>query len=166
VNKDVVKVEVLGVFPTDSQTHAVYVGNEDKCFVIHVEITVGRAIAMSLRGDRSERPLTHELIGLIFRAFDVKVLRVVINELRNNTYYARIILKAENEIHKLVTEIDARPSDCLAIALQGHAPMYVSQDVWEEADDRSDDLERIRKALEKEHKKLKSSEELEEDDDD
>ncbi|PTX92255.1 hypothetical protein DB346_24790 [Verrucomicrobia bacterium LW23] len=166
MNKDVVKVEVLGVFPVDSQTHAVYVGNEEKCFVIHVEITVGRAIAMSLRGDRSERPLTHELISLIFRAFDVKVQRVVINELHNNTYYARIILKAENEIHKKVIEIDARPSDCLAIALQGHAPMFVSQDVWDEADDRSDDLERIRRALEKEqHKKHKSQEELEEDDD-
>jgi uncharacterized protein len=137
----------MGVFPTDQQTLAIFVGNEEKCFVIHVEPGVGRAIAMSLRGQKSERPLTHELMGFIFQAFTIKVDRVVINALRSNTYYARIILRAENEIHKKVIEIDARPSDCLAIALQAKAPIYVSRAVWEEVDDRTEELERIKQAL-------------------
>ena len=147
MNTDVVRVEVLGVFPTDQHTLAIYIGNDERCFVIHVEPSVGRAIAMSMQGERNERPLTHELIGYIFNAFEIKVERVVINALRSNTYYARIILKAQNEVHSKVIEIDARPSDCIVLATQAKAPIYVSQDVWEETDDRTEELEKIRQAL-------------------
>ncbi len=68
VNTDVVRVEVFDVFPTDQHTLAIFIGNEEKSFVIHVEPSVGRAIAMSLRGEHNERPLTHELIGFITRS--------------------------------------------------------------------------------------------------
>ncbi len=102
---------------------------------------------MSLREQKSERPLTHELMGYVFQAFGIKVERVIINALRSNTYFARIILRAENEVHKKVIEIDARPSDCLAIALQAKAPIYVSADVWDDVDDRTEELEKIRQAL-------------------
>jgi len=137
----------LGVFPTEQQTLAIFVGNQEKCFVIHVEPVVGRAIAMSMRGERSERPLTHELVGLIFQAFDVTLERVVVNDLRSNTYFARIMLKCENEVHSKHVEIDARPSDSIALALQAEAPIYVSDMVWEEVDDRSEELEKIKQAL-------------------
>jgi bifunctional DNase/RNase len=147
VNTDVVRVEIFGVFPTDQHTLAIFIGNDEKSFVIHVEPTVGRAIALSMRGEHNERPLTHELIGFIFDAFEIKVDRVVINALRSNTYYARLILRAENEVHSKLIEIDARPSDCLVLASQGKAPIYVSQSVWEETDDRTDELEKIREAL-------------------
>jgi bifunctional DNase/RNase len=147
VNTDVVRVEVFGVFPTDQQTFAVFIGNDEKCFVIHVEPSVGRAIETSIKGKKNERPLTHELVGYIFNALDVKVERMVINALRSNTYYARLILKAQNEIHSKLIEIDARPSDCLVLAIQGKAQIFVSQDVWEETDDRTEELEKIRQAL-------------------
>lgn len=147
MNSEVVRIDVLDVFPTEQQTLAIFVGNDEKCFVIHVEPSVGRAIAMSLREQKSERPLTHELMGYIFQAFSIKVERVIINALRSNTYFARIILRAENEVHKKVIEIDARPSDCLAIALQAKAPIYVSSDVWDEVEDRSEELEKIRQQM-------------------
>ncbi len=141
------RVEVFDVFPTDQHTLAVFIGNQEKSFVIHVEPSVGRAIAMAMRGEHNERPLTHELIGYIFNAFEIKVERMVINALRSNTYFARIILRAQNEVHSKLIEIDARPSDCLVLATQGKAPIFVSQDVWEETDDRTEELEKIRKAL-------------------
>ena len=147
MNSDVVRVEVFGVFPTDQHTLAIFIGNEQKCFVIHVEPSVGRAIAMSMRGEHNERPLTHELVGFIFDAFDIKVERMVVNALRSNTYFARLILAARNEVHQKMIEIDARPSDCLVLAIQAKAPIFVSQDVWEETDDRSEELEKIRQAL-------------------
>ena len=147
MNTDVVRVEVFDVFPTDQHTLAIFIGNEEKSFVIHVEPSVGRAIAMSMRGERNERPLTHELVGYIFTAFDIQVERMVINALRKNTYFARLILKAANEVHSKLIEIDARPSDCLVLALQAKAPVFVSQDVWEETDDRTEELEKIRQAL-------------------
>jgi bifunctional DNase/RNase len=147
VNTDVVRVEVFGVFPTDQHTLAIFIGNDEKCFVIHVEQSVGRAIAMSMRGEHNERPLTHELVGYIFHAFSIQVERMVINALRSNTYFARIILKATNEVHSKLIEIDARPSDCLVLAIQAKAPVFVAQEVWEETDDRTEELEKIRQAL-------------------
>lgn len=126
---------------------AIFIGNEEKSFVIHVEPSVGRAIAMSMRGEHNERPLTHELVGYIFNAFDIKVERMVINALRSNTYFARIILRASNEVHSKLIEIDARPSDCLVLTIQAKAPIFVGQDVWEETDDRTEELEKIRQAM-------------------
>lgn len=141
------RVEVFDVFPTDQHTRAIFIGNEEKSFVIHVEESVGRAIVKAKEGGHNERPLTHELIGYIFNAFDIKVERVVINALRSNTYFARIILRAQNEVHSKLIEIDARPSDCLVLATQAKAPIFVSQEVWEETDDRTEELEKIRQAL-------------------
>ena len=146
MNTDVVRVDVLGVFPTDQHTLAIFIGNDEKCFIIHVEPSVGRAIAMSMRGEHNERPLTHELVGYIFNAFEIRVERIVINALRSNTYFARIILRAHNEVHSKLIEIDARPSDCLVLAIQAKAPIFVGQEVWEETDDRTEELE-IRRAL-------------------
>ncbi len=135
------------MFPTDQHTMAIFVGNDEKSFVIHVEPSVGRAIAMSMKGEHNERPLTHELMGYIFTAFEIKVERMVINALRSNTYFARLILRAQNEVHSKLIEIDARPSDCLVLTIQAKAPIFVSQDVWEETDDRTEELEKIRQAL-------------------
>ncbi len=146
MKSDVVPVQVAGISPVDSQGVAIILGNAEKVFVITVDAYVGRAIAMSLRGERNERPLTHELIGMIFDAFDVTIDRVVINDLRNNTYFARLILKAENEVHKKIIELDARPSDCLAIALQAGRPIFVSREVWDEVDDASELLEKLKQA--------------------
>ncbi|CAF0701976.1 bifunctional nuclease family protein [Candidatus Methylacidithermus pantelleriae] len=149
---EVVPVEVMGILPTGPQGFAVFLGNEEKVFVINVDSYVGRAIAMALRGERNERPLTHELIGLIFEALSINIERVVINELRSNTYYARLILRAENEVHKKIVEIDARPSDCLTLAIQAKRPVFVSQEVWEEVEDMSELLEKMREAQRKQER--------------
>lgn len=149
MSKDVVPVQIYGVLPTESQSIAIFIGNSDKVFIINVDQSVGRAIAMSLQSQRSERPMTHELVGDIFTAFGIEVERVVINDLRSNTYYARLILKAENEVHKKIIEIDARPSDCLAIALQSKRPIFVSRAVWDEVEDNSDLLEKMKQGYPK-----------------
>jgi uncharacterized protein len=146
VKAQVVPVKVIGILPTEQQGVAIFLGNEEKVFIINVDTHVGRAIAMSLSEERSERPLTHELIGLIFTAFAISVDHMVINELRSNTYYARIILKADNEVHKKIIELDARPSDCLALTLQSKRPIYVAADVWEEVEDMSELLEKMKQS--------------------
>lgn len=143
---DVVPVQVVGISPTEQQGVAILLGNSQKVFVITVDAFVGRAIAMSLRGERNERPLTHELIAMVFEAFDIAIDRVVINDLRSNTYFARLTLKAENEVHKKIIEIDARPSDCLALALQARRPIFVSREVWDEVEDASELLEKMKQA--------------------
>ncbi|MEM9399564.1 MAG: bifunctional nuclease family protein [Verrucomicrobiota bacterium] len=142
-----IPVRIVGLMPAEAGV-AVFIGNDSKTFSIHVDNGVGTSIALLLRGDKRERPLTHDLISLIFQAFSINVERIVINDLRNDTYYARITLRADNEIHHKMTEIDARPSDCLAIALETKKPIFVSPKVWDQVTDISSLLEKMKENLE------------------
>jgi len=142
MKRDVVPVQIRGILPANSGA-AVFVGNEDKVFVIQVEHNMGVIIGMFLRQTPKDRPLTHDLIGSIFSGFSIEVERVVITELKNATYYARLILKQENELGRKIVELDARPSDSLAIATAQKKPVYVSTDLFEQVDDMSELLERI-----------------------
>ncbi len=143
MNKTVIEVNVRAVLPTSGGC-AVFVGNPDKVFIIYVDQTVGSAITMFMRDLAKERPLTHDLMGHLMTAVGAHVERVIINDLKNATYYARMIIAAENELQqKKIIELDARPSDCLAMAILQKAPIYVSYEVWEEVDDMSDVLRKM-----------------------
>ena len=98
---------------------------------------------MFLRDTPKERPLTHDLIQSIFKGFSITVERVVITELRNSTYFARLILQQQNELARKIVEIDARPSDCLALATAQKRPIYVTNALFEQVEDMSEVLERI-----------------------
>ena len=115
MNNDVVQVTIRGILPANSGC-AIFLGNDEKVFVIQVEHNMGLVIGMFLRDTPKERPLTHDLINNIFRGFGITLERIVITELKNSTYYARLILQQQNELGRKIVEIDARPSDCLAIA--------------------------------------------------
>lgn len=142
MKNDVVEVQVRGVLPTTNGC-AVFVGNDEKTFVIYVDHSVGAAITMFLRNTPKERPLTHDLIGHIFTGLGVRVERVVINDLKNSTYFARLILHAENELGKKILEIDARPSDCIALAVQSKSPIFVARKVFHVVEDMSEVLKRM-----------------------
>lgn len=142
MKNDVVEVQVRGVLPTTNGC-AVFVGNDEKTFVIYVDHSVGAAITMFLRNTPKERPLTHDLIGHIFTGLGVRVERVVINDLKNSTYFARLILHAENELGKKILEIDARPSDCIALAVQSKSPIFVARKVFHAVEDMSEVLKRM-----------------------
>lgn len=143
MNKSVVPVEIRTVLPFNAG-RAVFIGNDEKVFVIYVDESVGAAITMFINGTPKERPLTHDLIGHLMRALGAKVERVIINDLKSETYFARLIVSCENELfEKKIVELDGRPSDCIALAIQQQAPIYVSREVWDEVEDRSDVLRQI-----------------------
>jgi hypothetical protein len=73
----------------------------------------------------------------------VTVERVVINDLKDSTYYARLVLKAENELGTKILEIDARPSDSIALAVQQKSPIFVSRKVFAAVEDMSEVLRRM-----------------------
>jgi hypothetical protein len=146
MGEELIEVSILGLFPSNTGV-AVFLGNDEKTFSIHVDHGIGASIAMLLRGQKRERPLTHDLIDLIFKSFNISVQRIVINDLRNDTYFARLTLKAENEIHKKITEIDARPSDCLAIALEEDQPIFVAPSVWNKVSDITSVLEDLKQKM-------------------
>ncbi|HEY0792623.1 MAG TPA: bifunctional nuclease family protein [Chthoniobacterales bacterium] len=143
MSKAVVEVQVRAVIPTSGGC-AVFLGNPEKVFVIYVDQSVGAAITMFMRGTQKERPLTHDLLANLLRALGAHVERVIVNDLKRGTYFARMILSAENELHqKKIIEIDARPSDCIAMATQQSAPLYVSREVWDEVEDMSEVLRKM-----------------------
>ena len=135
-------MQIRGLLPANSGC-ALFIGDDEKVFVIQVEHNMGAIIGMALRGAHSERPLTHDLIGRMFDGFGITVERVVITELRNATYFARIILRQENELGSKLVEIDARPSDCLALAAMQKKPIYVTAKLFHEVEDMTEVLTRI-----------------------
>lgn len=142
MKNDVVPVQIRGILPANSGC-ALFVGNDEKVFVINVEPQMGMVISNFLRDAPKERPLTHDLIQSIFKGFDIQVERIVITELKNSTYFARLILRQQNEIAKKLVEIDARPSDCLALATAQKRPIYVATTLFDQVEDMSEVLDRI-----------------------
>lgn len=143
MSKSVVKIEVKAVLPTNGGS-AVFLGNEEKAFVIYIDDSIGAAITMAMRQVPRERPQTHELIAAMLKGLGAKVERVVINDMHEGVFFARIILSMENELHqRKIVELDARPSDSIAIATQVGAPVYVSDSVWDNVADMSEMLKRV-----------------------
>ena len=142
MKNDVVPVQIRGILPANSGC-ALFVGNDEKVFVINVEPQMGLIIGMFLRDTPKERPLTHDLIQNIFKGFSINVDRVVITELKNSTYFARLILNQQNELARKIVEIDARPSDCLALATAQKRPIFVSSNLFDQVEDMTEVLDRI-----------------------
>ncbi|MEO0136565.1 MAG: bifunctional nuclease family protein [candidate division WOR-3 bacterium] len=83
------------------------------------------AIAMFLEGYKPPRPLTHDLMKTLLDALESKIVKVVINDLKDETYYARIYIESDG---KLIS-IDARPSDSIALALRANATIFVADEI-------------------------------------
>lgn len=88
-----------------------------------------QAIALKLENIKPPRPFTHDLFKHIADAFSLRVNEVFIDELHNETFYAKVICEMGGEVH----EIDARPSDAIAIAVRFNAPIFVSEEIMNEA---------------------------------
>jgi hypothetical protein len=144
MQNDVVAATVKGLVPTPNGC-AVFIGNEEKTFVIYVDQSVGNAIQMTLDGVKKDRPLTHDLIGNILVGLGTRLERIVINDARDQTFFARILLTMENELGKKIVEIDARPSDSIVLSLQQKRPIYVARAVFDAVEDRTEILEQWRR---------------------
>ena len=141
--KSVVEIEVRAVLPTSAGS-AVFLGNDEKVFVIYVDQFVGSAITMFIHGTPKPRPQTHDLFADVLTSLGAHVDRVVINDFNEGVYFARMIIVAENELEdRKIVEIDGRPSDTIALAVQQEAPIYIAQHVWDEVEDMSVVLQKM-----------------------
>ena len=141
MSSDVVPVQIRAIRP-DRSWYAIYLAAEEKVFVMVVEAQVGAAIERYTWGQSSERPQTHDLMQSLLQGFGINVERVVITEVKNSIYYARLILQQQNELARKLVELDARPSDCLALATALKKPIYVTREVLDQVNDQSETLER------------------------
>ncbi len=139
-----VRVDIIALMPTQAGC-AVFLGDGSKVILFYIDPAVGLSINTAMSGQKMPRPITHDLYMLTLSAFGASVVRVIINKSDGEVFHARLILEATNEImEKKIVEIDARPSDCLAIAARAEAPIYVAEHVWKSLEDRSQLLRQMK----------------------
>lgn len=92
---------------------------------IWIGVNEGNAIGLKLQGEELPRPMTHDLLSNILNSLSVKVEKIAVTDLRDGTYYAAITLSAGNRRY----EIDARPSDALALAVRTQSAIFVDEKV-------------------------------------
>ncbi len=97
----------------------------ERYLLIWIGEDVSFAIASELQGARYERPLTHDLVQTIVERLGAKVTEVVVNNMESDVYYALVTIQQGDT----TMQIDARPSDAIALAVRAGAPIYVEEDV-------------------------------------
>jgi hypothetical protein len=100
--------------------------NGSKYLPIVIGINEAASIRMHLNGFASPRPLTHDLMCTILDNLGVKLEKIVIDKLVDNTFYAKLYLKTQNGM-KI---IDARPSDCIALAVRTKSSLFVDEEIF------------------------------------
>jgi len=127
----VVEVKINGLaVDAQAKSHVVILKEKDGERVLPIWIgpAEAQAIARELAGQRFQRPLTHDLLANIAEGLKAKVTRVVIAELKDNTFYAQLLIDRDGE----AVVIDARPSDSIAVALRCGADIFVNEKLLNE----------------------------------
>lgn len=137
---DLIAMSIKGLMldPVSNSPIVVLKDDAEKFFLpIWVGIFEANAIALQLENVSTPRPMTHDLLRNMIAELDARVTRVVINDLRDSTFFAQIrVITGERTL-----ELDARPSDAIALALRADAPIYVAQSVLDQAQTISPDSE-------------------------
>jgi len=147
-----IKMEIKGLLmdPISNMPVVILRDTEKGHFLpIWVGLFEANAIALEMEKVATPRPMTHDLLKNVLAELDARVERVVINDLRENTFFARIHL-ARKDGH---LSIDSRPSDAIALALRSQAEIFVEEEVLEKsrtlhAEGSEQDPDRLRKWLE------------------
>ncbi len=139
-----VSVRVKGVYIAESSgsTPAPVVLLEDeKARIVPIFVGLSEAISIyhALSGELSPRPMTHDLFISVLESLNANIMKVLIDDLDGGIYYARLSIKNNSQ----QSEIDARPSDCLALALRAKAPIEVQEKVVNESSISKSDMEKL-----------------------
>jgi uncharacterized protein len=132
---ELVAMSIKGLMldPVSNSPIVVLKDDDDKFFLpIWVGIFEANAIALQLENITTPRPMTHDLLRNMIAELNARVLRIVINDLRDSTFFAQIRLAVGAGLDRTL-EVDARPSDAIALALRTEAPIYVAQSVLDQA---------------------------------
>lgn len=136
----VVEVKINGLaVDAQAKSHVVILKEKDGERVLPIWIgpAEAQAIARELAGQRFQRPLTHDLIASIVEGLKARVTRVVIADLKDNTFFAQLLVDRDGE----VVVVDARPSDSLAVALRCGADIFVNEKLLAEPGEQDEPTE-------------------------
>jgi len=112
---------------SDQQVIVLKERNGQRGFPIVIGIVEIFAIDRRLKGIRPPRPMTHDLLDSAIKSLGASIEKIVINDLRNHTFYAKIILSSNGRS----IEVDSRPSDAIALGVASNAPIYVAEHVFD-----------------------------------
>lgn len=126
--RDLIQLSFDKIMQTRAYTVIVLAG-QGKNFAIYTEPQVGKILQLLLTETETPRPLTHDFVDRIFEGMDIRVKQVVINNVEDTVYYARLFLEQDIGEMRHIIEIDGRPSDCLTLALMNNAPVYCTREV-------------------------------------
>ena len=101
----------------------------ERSFPIVIGLHEAAAIDRGIRGFKAHRPLTHDLVRNVIEGMDATLTSVVINDLKDSTFYANLVLQRNGT----EVRIDSRPSDAIALAMQMKVPIFVDESVLKEA---------------------------------
>lgn len=135
MNDELIAMSIKGLMldPVSNSPIVVLKDDDEKFFLpIWVGIFEANAIALQLENITTPRPMTHDLLRNMIAELNARVLRIVINDLRDSTFFAQIRLAVGAGLDRTL-EVDARPSDAIALALRTEAPIYVAQSVLDQA---------------------------------
>jgi uncharacterized protein len=134
---ELVPMSIKGLMldPVSNSPIVVLKDEEEKFFLpIWVGIFEANAIALQLENVATPRPMTHDLLKTAIAQLDARVTRIVINDLKDSTFFAQIrVMVSRAGVADTMLELDARPSDAIALALRTEAPIYVAQSVLDQA---------------------------------
>ncbi len=123
-----IRLKVHGIL-SDQNTDAQIIILRDEQNVeilpIWVGVTEGNAIRLAMEGIVPPRPMTHDLLKNLIEQLGVEVMKVVVTDMNNSTYFAKVHLKKGEE----EMTVDSRPSDAIALALRSHVPIYATDEV-------------------------------------
>jgi len=136
MSDDRIHVKIKGVVPTPGGS-GVFLESGEKTMSIFVDPMATRALSLALEGEMAPRPLTHDLLISVLGGLGVQLLEVYIHDFQDETYFARLRMKQENELGRNLLEIDARPSDGMILATQLDVPITVAKQVWDQTEDMS-----------------------------
>lgn len=126
-------IKGLMLDPVSNSPIVVLKDDDEKFFLpIWVGIFEANAIALQLENITTPRPMTHDLLRNMIAELNARVIRIVINDLRDSTFFAQIRLAVGAGSDRTL-EVDARPSDAIALALRTEAPIFVAQSVLDQA---------------------------------
>lgn len=126
-----IQVDILGLSTSQASNGAYALILQENEGLRRLPIVIGafeaQAIALEMEGVKPPRPMTHDLLRTVIESLGATLVEVVINDLQDGTFYAQLILDSTG------VEIDARPSDAIALAVRFNVPIFVMQEVFDEA---------------------------------
>jgi bifunctional DNase/RNase len=126
-----VQVELKRIIITEaSDQQVIYLKevNGERAFPIVIGLTEALAIDRRLKGQPTPRPQTHELLSSVIEKLDGRLERIVINDLQDHTFFARLVIRQNGK----TVEIDSRPSDAIALGVSNNVPIFVAEHVLDE----------------------------------